>query len=237
MDTNLPNLDIVEDIKEIMNDEPTPEKIQETIETVENHEEDNSPFVQKSQPTPPTNGKKKKELSEKQKAHLEKIRKLAFEKKREKAKAKREALEKVNAEHKPRSYKPRKPKNAKTEEQKNYEDKTIKTPTVLDKIQEPREEPNIKNSTPDDFVPSHKQELEKKKKYSEEQEKMSFINFMGNMEKYLILKDDYDRNKRNSQNNKTYNNKTTPKPQPVEKPKPIPIQPPKPPNPFENYFG
>ncbi len=108
-------------------------------------------------------------------------------------------------------------------------------------IKEPREEPNIKQSTPDDFNPTHKEKIAEQKRMEEEHEKMSFINFMGNMEKYLILKDDYDREKRNTQNNKTYNNAPKPKPtpKPQQKPvvKPAPIQPPKPPNPFDSYFG
>lgn len=220
MDTNLPNLDIVEDINEIMkDDEPTPEKVAETIDAVENiEEEDNSPFVQPE--------KKKKELSEKQKAHLEKIRVLAQEKKQAKMKAKQEALEKVNAEHKPRSYKPKKQK--KTEEQKKYEERTVK----MD-IKEPREEQkeNIKNSTPDDFVKSHKEKLEKERISKEEQEKLSFMNFMGNMEKYLILKDTYETRKKN----KTANNK--PKENKAPEPEPVPIVIKEEKHPFSNYFG
>ena len=219
MDTNLPNLDIVEDINVIMDDEPTPQKVNETIEEVENQEiEDNSPFIQKT-----TTTKKKKELSEKQKAHLDRIRKLALEKKKEKQKAKQEALEKVNEEHKARSYKPRKVK--KTEDHKKYEEKTIK----MD-IKEPREETNEKASTPDDFVPSHKEKLAEIKKNEENNEKMSFINFMGNMEKYLIMKDEYDREKAPKKEKKT-----TPQAKQTTAPIPIPLQPPS--NPYGGYFG
>jgi hypothetical protein len=221
MDTNLPSLDIVEDINVIMeDDEVTPEKVNQTIEEVEKQEEeDNSPFVQK-----PT--KKKKELSEKQKAHLDRIRKIAFEKKKAKQEAKQQALDKINEEHKAKSYKPRKTK--KTEEQKKYEERTVK----ID-IKEPREEKDIKTETPDDFVPSHKEKLAEQKKNEEANEKMSFINFMGNMEKYLIMRDDYERTKKQ---------KAQPKPREDIKPPPkksivipAPIQPPS--NPFSSYFG
>ncbi len=232
MDTNLPSLDIVEDIEEVMNDEPTPEKIQSTIDEVEKLDEnEDSPFVPKV-----TETKKKKELSEKQKAHLEKIRKLALEKKKEKQRAKKEALEKVDQEHKPRSYKPRKKK---TEEDKKYKEKTLKV-----EIKEPREQPenNPKNSTPEDFVPSHKENIEKDKKYKEEQDKLSFMNFMGNMEKYMLLKDDYDRKKNSSRNVQTHNNPPSSKPQqkPTQKPKqpiPVPLKPVEKINPYSNYFG
>ncbi len=61
MDTNLPNLDIVEDIKEIMDDEPTPEKIQETIDEVEKIDTPPPPSPPKPHPPPPTKEKKKKE--------------------------------------------------------------------------------------------------------------------------------------------------------------------------------
>ncbi len=221
MDTNLPSLDIVEDIEEVMNDDiistPTPQTINDTIEDVKNmNEEDNSPFIQKEKP--------KKELSEKQKAHLDRIRKLALEKKKEKTRAKKEALEKVEKEHKPRSYKPKK-----TQEQKKYEEKTIKM-----EIKEPREEQknNQKKSTPDDFNVSHKKKLMDERLKSEEKEKLSFMNFMGHMENYLKLKDDYDRKKRNE---------TPPKPQPTPKVKPqatpIALVPPKLDNPYGNYFG
>ncbi len=230
MDTNLPSLDIVEDLKVIMDDdEPTPEQVQETINEVEKQEvHDDSPFIQKVAP------KKKKELSEKQKAHLEKIRKLAQEKKEAKKKAKEEALNKVEEEHKAKSYKtykPRKPRTKKTEEQKQYDEKTIKM-----EIKEPREDQkNIqKNSTPEDFVPSHKEELEKQRKMKEEQDKFSFMNFMGNMEKYLVLKDDYDRKKSNDTSTK----KVVEKPRPAVKqsqPKPIIQQSPL--DPYSNYFG
>ena len=221
MDTNLPSLDIVEDIEEVMNDEPTPQKIQNTIDEVEKNEQiEDSPFVSKV-----TETKKKKELSEKQKAHLDRIRKLALEKKKEKLKAKKEALEKVEEEHKPRSYKPRKKK---TEEEKKYKEKTLKV-----EVNEPREQPenNPKNSTPEDFVPSHKENLEKQKKTKEEQEKLSFMNFMGNMEKYMILKDDYEKKKNVSR-------KPQPKPQQkIKQPIPVPLKPPEPVNPYSNYFG
>ena len=80
MDTNLPNLDIIEDIEEVMNDNE-PQQAKQSVEEqpdetqeVEDEPEDKSPFVKPQ--------KKKKELSEKQKAHLQKIRKLAVEKKK-----------------------------------------------------------------------------------------------------------------------------------------------------------
>ena len=79
MDTNLPDIDIVEDIASVMDDnENTPENVQMTIDENEKKKvEDDSPFVLPEK-------KKKKELSEKQKAHLEKIRKLSNLKRQQK---------------------------------------------------------------------------------------------------------------------------------------------------------
>ena len=56
MDQNLPNIDIVEDIESIMEDEPTPQKVQMTIDEVEQAEVEESPFVQpevNTHPKPP----------------------------------------------------------------------------------------------------------------------------------------------------------------------------------------
>jgi hypothetical protein len=216
MDTNLPVLDIVEDINEVMDD--APEQINQTIKDVEDAENEvDSPFIEPEKPK-----KKKRELSEKQKAHLDRIRKLAVEKKKQKADAKKEALKKVNEEHKPRSYKPRKKK---TEEQKKYQERT----KVIDDT-DPREQQaqNQKTSTPDNFVPSHKAQQEEKRQNAVQDDKMSFMNFMGNMEKYLIMRDEYDKKK------------PKPKAQPKKVEQPIPkivSAPPKPKTGFEDYFG
>jgi hypothetical protein len=227
METNLPSLDIVDDIAEVMSDD-LPSKIEEKKPETINmdvEEEDDSPFI-KAKPV-----KKKKELSEKQKAHLDKIRKLALEKKQAKMKAKQEALEKVDEEHKAKHYKPRRKK---TEEQKDYEKKTTKIDDT-----EPREKQVEKKATPDDFVPSHKEEIKRKKEQQLKDEENAFMNFMGNMEKYLLLKDNYDRKKRakNSKTNLSKSSSNNIKQTPKPTPKPAPLVPEEPPNPYAHYFG
>lgn len=89
MENGLPSLEI-KDIEDIVSDDEdntlqqaTPESISKTLEDVKIAEEDDTPFVH--QEIPKT--KKKKDLSEKQKAHLVKIN----EQRREKHRLKKEA--------------------------------------------------------------------------------------------------------------------------------------------------
>ena len=163
MDLDLPELDIVEDIAEIMDDEgeSVPQKIiseDEHQKQLEIEEEKKQPFVKKTAP------KKKKELSEKQLAHLDKIRGMALEKRKTKARARKEAVDKavseISEEHKPKYYKP-KPK--KTPEEKAIEKeakKKYKKRTIEVNEEIPQE---LEEKTPEDFVPSHKAEVKQKK--------------------------------------------------------------------------
>ena len=235
MDLDLPELDIVEDVAEVMNDEPPPNKVlseEEHIKMMEDEEEKKQPFVRKTAP------KKKKELSEKQIAHLNKIRGMALEKRKLKAAAKKEAVDKVKAqvseEHKPKYYKP-KPK--KTPEEKALEKeakKKYKKQTM--EIEENNIKSVIEESTPDDFVPSHKAEVKEKKEQQLFNQQDSFNHFMGNMETYLKMRDEFEQDKKVQ-----LNKKTSSKPIPVPKKKETNVLPtiltPIEENPFSSYFG
>ena len=135
MDLDLPVLDIVEDIAAVMSDESDEEPPQKVIseeehqKMMEEEEEKKQPFVRKTAP------KKKKELSEKQLAHLNKIRGMALEKRQLKAKARKDAVDKVvndvKETHKAKYYKP-KPKKTPEEKaldkeaKKKYKKNTIR---------------------------------------------------------------------------------------------------------------
>jgi len=239
MDLDLPTLDIVEDIATVMSDdegENIPQKVisdEEHQKMLEEEEEKKQPFVRKTAP------KKKKELSEKQLAHLNKIRGMALEKRQLKAKARKDAVDKVvndvKETHKPKYYKP-KPK--KTPEEKALEQeakKKYKKNTMKVNEEIPQE---IDEKTPEDFVPSHKAEVKEKKEKQIFSQQDSFNHFMGNMEQYLRLRDEHERKK--------------PKPKQIEKKSPITKKPepikqkqtivptilqPVDENPFSNYFG
>lgn len=143
--------------------------------------------------------KQKKPLSEKQKAHLDRIRKLALEKKREKAQMRKEALKKVNEDY---------------ESKKAYKKRTIK---VNEKIEEPPSPP-----------PERKQFKERvEKHYTPEKEEdtalledNAFIGFMENMGKYQR----YMINHQNKQNKNKPQRQAPPAPKP--KPAPVPAPPP-----------
>ena len=216
MDNNLPEIDIVEDIASVMDDEPSAEKVQMTIDDNQKKEaEDDSPFVQ---PDPPK--KKKKELSEKQKAHLERIRKLANNKRKEKAEAKKDALKKVEEEH-----------NAK----KKYQKRTKNIP-----VEEPREKNEVKKSTPDDFVPSHKAQVAEKKKVQEEKSKYEFQDFMKHMEQYNFMKYVYEQEQLKNKPKAPQPQAQKPKPPPQKprpKAQPVSLVPPKIDDPYGGYFG
>tara|TARA_Y100000114_G_scaffold154705_1_gene177273 strand:+ start:1104 stop:1784 length:681 start_codon:yes stop_codon:yes gene_type:complete len=226
MDQNLPNIDIVEDIESIMDDEPTPQKVQMTIDEVEQAEVEESPFVQ-PEVKPPTKEsiqgseeeapkKKKKPLSEKQKAHLERIRKLANQRRAEKAAAKKEALKKVESEH-----------QAKTKYKK-------RTKKIDDTEPREQEQNDAKKSTPDDFVPSHKAKIEEKKTQREEKAKYEFGDFMKHMEQYQFMKYVYDEEqKKKAPKQKPVAKQAPPKP----KAQPVSLVPPKPKDPYDDYFG
>tara|TARA_R110002012_G_scaffold74803_4_gene189490 strand:- start:2585 stop:3298 length:714 start_codon:yes stop_codon:yes gene_type:complete len=237
MDLDLPELDIVEDIAEIMDDEgeSVPQKIiseDEHQKQLEIEEEKKQPFVKKTAP------KKKKELSEKQLAHLDKIRGMALEKRKTKARARKEAVDKavseISEEHKPKYYKP-KPK--KTPEEKAIEKeakKKYKKRTIEVNEEIPQE---LEEKTPEDFVPSHKAEVKQKKEKELFNQQDSFNHFMGNMEMYLKLRDEHEQKKEKP--------KVVPK-SPIKKeptkygtlPQPPPtILQPIDENPFSNYFG
>ena len=105
----------------------------------------------------PTPKKVKKPLSEKQKAHLDRIRKLALVKKKEKAAMRKKALAKVNEEY---------------ESKKQYKKRTIKVNDEIERIDSPPPNP-IKERVEKHQAP--------KKELTDDD---SFINFMDNMGKY-----------------------------------------------------
>ena len=229
MDLDLPILDIVEDIEEIMDDDVvlSPEDFEEALRI---EEEKKQPFVKKSVVEVPK--KKKKELSEKQLMHLNKIRGMALEKRQTKAAAKKEAIDKVkediSSEHKPKYYKPKakKTKEEKEEEKlikKKYKEKTIE---VNEEIVD--EEEHI---TPDEFIPKHKAVVKEKKEAALFNQQDSFNHFMGNMESYLKMREEHDRTKPKP---KPQAKQTVVK-QPISQPTDIlqPIND----NPFSSYFG
>ena len=230
MDLDLPELDIVEDVAEVMNDEPPPNKVlseEEHLKLMEDAEEKKQPFVKK------TAVKKKKELSEKQIAHLNKIRGMALEKRKAKAAAKKEAVDKVKAQisedHKPKYYKP-KPK--KTPEEKALEKeakKKYKKQTM--EVEENNIQSVIEEKTPDDFVPSHKADVKEKK------EKDSFNHFMGNMETYMKMRDDYEEKKKPITIKSPIRKQSKPIPIPNKQTQIPTILQPIEENPFSNYFG
>ena len=250
MDLDLPILDIVEDIEEIMDDDGvlSPEDFEEALRI---EEEKKQPFVLRraeppKTPTATEGGlgvtpkKKKKELSEKQLMHLNKIRGMALEKRQTKAAAKKEAIDKVkediSSEHKPKYYKPKakKTKEEKEEEKlikKKYKEKTIE---VNEEIVDEEE-----HTTPDEFIPKHKAAVKEKKEAALFNQQDSFNHFMGNMESYLKMREEHDRTRRAppaiSRASKTTAVKETPKKQPVSQPTDIlqPIND----NPFSSYFG
>ena len=220
MDLDLPKLDIVEDIEDIMNDsedvveiEPpeiiSPEQHEELLEI---EAEKKQPFVKKV--------KKKKELSEKQIAHLEKIRGMALEKRRAKARAKKEAVDKVTAEvseqHKPKYYKPKPKKTAEEkalekEAKRKYKKQTMEVDNEVVKSE-------VDETTPEDFVPTHKAvEREKKEKQIFNQQD-SFNHFMGNMENYLKMRDAYQEQKLSKNQNDAFKGKSLTTPSRTEPP-------------------
>ena len=210
MELDLPALDIVEDIEDIMNDDedkgepltthherglggspsseiisPEEFEVQEEIE-----KEKKQPFVKKAP-------KKKKDLSEKQKVHLEKIRGMALEKRKAKAAAKKAAVDKATAEvaeqHKPKYYKP-KPKKTPEEKQLEKEAKRKYKKTTME-VEEENIQSEIEETTPEDFVPTHKAEVREKEKEKIFNQQDSFNHFMGNMENYLKMRDAYENKK------------------------------------------
>lgn len=235
MDLDLPELDIIEDVAEVMNDEPPPNKVlseEEHLKLIEDEEEKKQPFVRK------TAIKKKKELSEKQIAHLNKIRGMALEKRKAKAAAKKEAVDKVKAqiseEHKPKYYKP-KPK--KTSEEKALEreaKKKYKKQTMS--VEENNIKKEIEETTPDDFVPSHKSEVKEKVEKDLFNKQDSFNHFMGNMENYLKMRDAHEQKKKPRETKSPIRKKSQPIPIPKKHPIPTILQPIDE-NPFSNYFG
>jgi hypothetical protein len=245
MDLDLPKLDIVEDIEEIMEDdeteaEPEPQEIispEEHMEALKIEEEKRQPFVKKEV-------KKKRELSEKQKAHLEKIRGMALEKRKAKAAAKKAAVDKVVSEvkeqHKPKYYKPKPKKTAEEKALEREAKKKYKKQTM--EVQENNIKTEVEETTPKDFVPSHKEKQREKKEQEALTQQQSFVNFMGNMEMYLKMRDAHAQKKlENNQNDvmeKKQPVKKEAKPKVSKKPEPVPsILQAVDENPFSNYFG
>ena len=236
MNLDLPDLDLV-----------PPEEFDHTPldvieEEIEAEEEDNEPFIKQptkemmmknaeEQEAPPVAPKKKKrELSQKQLDHLARMREKANEKRIAKMKAKEEALAKVNEEHAAKSYK----KSAHRKKvDKEYKAKTIK---VKDEV---ALKPPAHSTTPPDFVPSHKEKEMAAQMAKTKGEQEAFINFMMNMERYKVLKENYKEAKqRNSKPKATAQPAKPPVKKEVPKAAPIPISTPQAPvNKYSDMFG
>jgi hypothetical protein len=149
---------------------------------------------------------KKKQLSEKQRAHLEKIRAKALEAKREKMRLKKEVKERVEVEVK-------------------------KTRQRRKKEVEPQKEELSEDFKQRLKVPSD-EEIQMKKKKEEE---MSFINFMSNMEKYQYMRHSWEQEKqaRQPKPKPPPTPKQERKPAPQKLPETVK---PKPLNPYEELF-
>jgi len=150
----------------------------------------------------------KKKLSEKQKAHLERIRIKARDAKLEKARLKKEIKEKVEIEVK-----------AKRSIQKGK------------KISQPEPEKISEDFKQRLNIPSD----EEKAKLKQEKEQMSFLNFMSNMEKYKTMKYDYKAKKTASAPKTELPPKLPPK-QVQSQPLPTTVQPKKPFNEYDGLF-
>ena len=238
MNLDLPDLDLV-----------PPEELDHTPldvieEEIEAEEEDNEPFIkqptkemmmknaeeQEAPPPPEPPKKKKRELSQKQLDHLARMREKANEKRIAKMKAKEEALAKVNEEHAAKSYK----KSAHRKKvDKEYKAKTIK---VKDEVEQP---PPAHSTTPPDFVPSHKEKQMAAEMAKTKGEQEAFINFMMNMERYKVLKENYKEAKaRHSTKAKDAQPAKPPVKKEVPKAAPIPISTPQAPvNKYSDMFG
>lgn len=236
MDLDLPELDIVEDVAEVMNDEPVPNKVlseEDHLKLMEEEEEKKQPFIKK------TAQKKKKELSEKQIAHLNKIRGMALEKRKAKAQAKKEAVDKVKAqvseEHKPKYYKPKPKKTAEEKALEREAKKKYKKQTM--QVEENNIQTEIEEKTPEEFVPTHKAQVKEKKDKELFDQQDSFNHFMGNMETYLKMRDEYEKEKKPVTTKSPIKSKPIPIPKKQIKPQVPTILQPIEENPFSNYFG
>lgn len=221
MDLDLPDLDMKP--PDELDADATLDEIEEDI-AIQEEEED--PFIKPDvemvkQPTkefmnelaetqkPIKPAKKKREMSQKQLDHLARCRELAKEKREAKKRAKEEALAKVKEEHKPKSYKPEKHR-AKVE--REYKKKTIK---VEDNVKMAVKE---EDTTPEDFNVSHKAERKKQQDANMKAEQMSFVNFMTNMERYKMMKGDWEEAKKKyAKSAKKEDKKEVAKPPPPQK--------------------
>ena len=79
----------------------------------------------------------------------------------------------------------------KVEEEHRAEKKVYKKKTKNIPIEEPREQ-DIKENTPEDFVPSHKEKIKEQKRLKEEKSKYEFVDFIKHMEQYNFMKHVYD---------------------------------------------
>jgi len=232
MDLDLPDLDMKEP-DEL--DLPTAEDIEEDIEKAE---EDNDPFIKQptkdmivdnvgaEPPAPEKPVKKKRQLTQKQLDHLAMCREKAKAKREAKKKEKEEALEAINEKHKAKHYKP---DQHKKKVMKEYKKKTI---PVKDEIEKPKEEID---TTPADFVPTHKAQEAKKRHNKVQDDQNAFINFMTNMERYKQLKNEYKDAKERHQKKTAPSATSAPKKEPP-KAEPVNLVV-KNDNPYNGYFG
>jgi hypothetical protein len=115
--------------------------------------------------------KVKKPLSEKQKAHLERIRVKALEKKKEKAAMRKAALQKVNEDY---------------EAKKTYKKRTIKpNPKIIKE--------DIEHSQPNNLTPEQNTIKKQQQQTKPKSEDDSFIDFMSNMGKYQHYMTEYNK--------------------------------------------
>lgn len=233
LDNGLPSLEIEQDISALMSDDDgdmmddthaqaTPESVAQVLKDIEIAEEDDSPFVKEEI----KKVKPKRQISERQKAHLAKVNQI----RRDNAAARREMKKEVDAKLKEAE---RKIKEEVKESKAKYKKLTQKV-----KVADPREvDVEDEKATPDDFVPTHKEERRVKEEAKAERDKWAFEDFMNNMEKYQRLRHEYE-----SEKAKKKQSQPKPKPQPPVKKSVTPVNPlqvlPEPvSSPFDAYFG
>ena len=233
----LPELDINADIEALMEDEKDVEVEDMTVddiskdltkeeppETVDTMFKKNAPEEEISKPLESMEKpkKKKRQLTEKQKAHLDKIRAKALASRRAKAQEKKEAALRKQEEA-------REAKRQKKLQEKRDTYHSTKT-THLEKVGKEmvydKEDKRLYDNIDD--VPT-----EKKQAINHMNEEDDFTNFMKNMDKFMILQEKLEARRK-------------PKPppsQPIPVPKPAPVKkapPPKPhieKDPYDDWFG
>ena len=237
----LPELDINADIEALMEDEKdvevedmtvddiskdlTKEEPPETVDTMFKknapEEEIRKPLESMEKPK-----KKKRQLTEKQKAHLDKIRAKALASRRAKAQEKKEAALRKQEEA-------REAKRQKKLQEKRDTYHSTKT-THLEKVGKEmvydKEDKRLYDNIDD--VP-----IEKKQAINSMNQEDDFTKFMKNMDKFMILQEKLEERRKPKQ----YKNVQASTPIPVPKPAPVKKAPPPKPHiekdPYDDWFG